>query len=64
MHLQKDGSVTKVLIEKDVFSEPEELPVCVEVIVSVLVYIGRNSDGRLSCRILSYDTVEGKIHEQ
>jgi len=29
LHLQKDGSVTKVLIEKDVFSEPEELLVCV-----------------------------------
>ena len=54
----------KVLIEKDAFSEAEELLVCVGVVVSVLIYTGRNSDGRLSCRILSYDTVEGKIHEQ
>ena len=53
-----------VLIEKYVFAEPEELLVCVGVIVSVLFYTGRNSDGRLSCRILSYDAVEGKIHEQ
>jgi len=64
LHLQKGGSDMNVLIEKDVFSEPEELLVCVGVIVSVLFYTGRNSDGRLSCRILSYDTVVGKIHEQ
>ena len=52
-----------VLIEKDVFSEPEELLVFVGVIVSVLVYTGRNSDDRLSCRILGYDTMVWNIHE-
>jgi hypothetical protein len=29
LHIEKDGSAMKVLIEKDFFSEPEELLVCV-----------------------------------
>ena len=37
LHLQKDESVTKVVIEKDVFTEPEVVLVCAGVIVSVLV---------------------------
>ena len=64
MHIEKDGSDMKVLIEKDAFSEAEELLVCVGVVVRVLIYTGRNSDGRLSCRILNYDTVAGRINEQ
>jgi len=53
LHLQEDRFVTNVLIEKDVLSKPDELLVCVGVIVSVLIYTGLNSDGRLLCRILS-----------
>ena len=41
-HLSKEESVTKVVIEKDLFTEPEELLVCVGVIESVLIYTGRN----------------------
>ena len=33
LYLQKDESVTKFVIEKDVFTEPEELLVCVGVLV-------------------------------
>ena len=38
LHLQKDESVMKVVIEKDVFTEPEELLVCVGAIESVSSY--------------------------
>ena len=41
LQLEKDGSDMKVLIEKDVFSEAEELLVCVGLIVSVLIYTVR-----------------------
>ena len=33
IHLQKNESVTKVVIEKDVFTEPEEVLVCAGVIL-------------------------------
>ena len=36
----------KVLIEKDAFSEAEELLACVGVVVCVSIYTGRNVDGR------------------
>jgi len=64
LHLQKEESVTKVLIEKDVFTEPEELLACVGVIESVLVYTGRNSLCKLTYRILSCDTLVGQLYEQ
>ena len=51
-HLQNDGSVTKVLIERLFFRAGRSTRLCGGVIVSVLFYIGLNSDGRLSCRIL------------
>ena len=54
----------KVLIEKDAFSETEGLLVCVGVVVSVLIYTGRKVDGTFSCRILTYDTVSGRVNEQ
>ena len=44
---------------KDAFSEAEVL-VCVGVVVSVLMYTGRNVDGRFTFRILTYDTVAGE----
>ena len=50
LHFQKDESVTKVVIEKDVFTEPEELLVCGGVIESVLVYTGPNSHGSWTSR--------------
>ena len=48
LHLQTDESLTNIVIEKDVFTESEELLVCVGVIEIVLVYTGRNSFGKLS----------------
>ena len=42
----------KAVIEKDVFTEPEELLVCVGVIESMLIYTGRNSVDKLTYRIL------------
>ena len=50
LHLQKDESDTKFVIEKDVFTYPEELLVCVGVIESVLVYTGPNSHGSWTSR--------------
>ena len=41
----------KIVIEREVFTEPEELLVCVGAIESVLIYSGRNSDDKLSYRI-------------
>ena len=64
LHLQMDESVMKIVIEKDVFTEPEELLVCVGVIECVLIYTGRNSHGRLTNRILSCDTMVGQLNEQ
>ena len=64
LHFQKDESVTKVVIEKDVFTEPEELLICVGVIESVLVYTGRNSVGKLTYRILSCESMVGQLYEQ
>jgi hypothetical protein len=46
MHTETDGSAMKVLIEKDVFPELEELLACVGVVVCVSIYTGRNVDGR------------------
>jgi len=54
----------KVLIEKDILRRQRNYSFVWGLVVSVLVYTGRNSDGRLSCRILSYDTVVGRINEQ
>ena len=50
LHLQNDESFTNFVIEKDVFTETEEL-VCVSVIESVLVYTERNSHGSLTQNI-------------
>ena len=62
LHFQKDESVTKVVIEKDFFTEPEELLVCVGVIESGLFYTGRNSHGRLTYRFLNCDTMVGQLY--
>ena len=64
LHLQKEESITKVVIEKDVFTEPEELLVCVGVIESVLIYSGRNSVDKLTYRILCFDTMVGQLYEK
>ena len=64
LHLQKEESVTKVVIENDIFTESEEVLVCVGVIQFVLVYTGRKSHGRLTCIILSCNTMVGQLYEQ
>jgi len=38
VHLLKDDAITKVIIEKEVFTEPEELLVCLGAIECVLIY--------------------------
>ena len=64
LHLQKEESVTKVVIEKDDFTESEEVLVCAGVIESVLVYTGRNSHGRLTSRILICNIMVGQLNEE
>jgi len=54
----------KVVIEKDVFTEPEELLVCVSAIESVLIYTGRNSVDKLTYRILFFDTMVRQLYEK
>jgi len=51
VHL-KDDSITKVVIEKEVFIEPEELLICLGAIECVLVYSGLNTVDRSTYRIL------------
>jgi len=55
LRIQKEESITKVVIEKGVFTEPEELLVCVVSIESVLIY----SAGTLltNCHIEYYVSV-------
>ena len=43
LHLRKEESITKIMIEKDVFTEREGLLGCVDAIESMLIYTGRNS---------------------
>jgi len=49
LHLQKEENILKVVIEKDIFTEPEELLICVGAIESVLIYSGQNSDDKSTC---------------
>ena len=64
VHLLKDDAITKVVIEKEVFTEPEELLVCVGAIECVLVYYGRNPIESSTFRILCYDTMVGQLYEK
>ena len=64
LHLQKEENILKVVIEKDIFTEPEELLICVGAIESVLIYSGQNSDDKSTCRILCYDTMVGQLYEK
>ena len=63
LHLQKEESVTKVVLEKDVLTECIEVLVCAGVIDSVFVCTRRNFHGRLTCRILSCNTVVRQLNE-
>jgi len=64
VHLLKDFSITKVVIEKSVFTEPEELLVFLGVIKCVLVYSDLNTVERSTYRILCYDTMVGQLYEK
>jgi hypothetical protein len=57
----EDASYVKVFLQADAFSEPEELIICVGLVLCVIVYTGRNADGRLACRIVTYDTVRVNV---
>ena len=43
VHLLKDDAITKVIIENEVFTEPEELLVCLGAIECVLIYYERST---------------------
>ena len=64
LHLEKDTSFMKVLLEADPFTKAEELMTCVGLVLCVLVYTGWNAYGKLACRILIYDTVAGRVNDQ
>ena len=52
------------MIENDVFTEPEELLVCVGALESALIYTGRNSVDKLTYRILCFNTMVGQLYEK
>jgi len=64
LHLQKEENLLKVVIEKDNFTNPEELLIFVGAIESVLIYSGQNSDEKSTCRILCYETTIGQLYEK
>ena len=57
MHLEKDDSFSNVLLQSDAFTEAEELLICVGLLLCVLLYTRRSIDGKLICRIVTYDSV-------
>jgi len=59
VHLLKDDAITKVVIENDLFTEPEELLVCLGAIECMLIYYERST-----FRILCYDTMVGHFYEK
>ena len=63
LHVKK-GVFTKFLVHSEAFAEAVELQICVGLILRVLVYTGRKSDGRLTCRIVTYNTVTGGVANQ
>jgi hypothetical protein len=64
LHVEKDASLIKVLLEDCPFSEAEDLQICVGLLLCVFVFTGRNAGGKLTCRILNYDTVAGRMRIQ
>jgi hypothetical protein len=58
-HVLKDDAITKVVIENEVFTEPEEHLVCLGAIECVLIYYER-----YTFRILCYDTMVGELYEK
>jgi hypothetical protein len=64
LHIQREQSNMKVVVENDVFNKSEELLVCVGVIESVFIYTWVNSVGRSTYRLLSCDTMVGQLNEQ
>ena len=64
VHLLKDDAITKVVIENELFTEPEELLVCLGAIECVLIYYCRNPSERSIFRILCYDTMVGQLYEK
>ena len=64
LHVKRDDSVMKVVLENNVFNEAEELLLCVGVIECVLVYNGLNTDGRYTYRIVCYDNLAGQLVEK
>ena len=60
LHVEIDeGSHKKFLVNTEAFSEADVLQICVGLLLCVIVYTGRNSDVKLSCRIVTYDKVTG-----
>jgi len=64
VHLLKDDAITKVIIQKELFTEPEELLVCVGAFECVLIYCGRIPTERYTFRILCYDTMVVQLYEK
>ena len=52
-------AITKVVIENEVFTEPEELLFCLGAI-----YYDRKPTDRSTFRILCYDTMVGQLYEK
>jgi len=64
LHVQRDDSFMKVVLENNIFSEAEELLISVGVTECVLVYNGLNVDSRATYRILCFDTLAGQLIEK
>jgi hypothetical protein len=62
IHVEMDkGSHKNLLLQTEAFSEAEELQICVRLLLCVIVYTGRIIDGKLSCIIVTCDTVTGGL---
>ena len=57
LHLEEDDSFSNVLLQTDAFTEAEEILIFVGLLPSVLLYTRRSIDGKLICRIVTYDSV-------
>jgi len=50
-----------VLVQSDAYTDAEEPQICVALLLYVLVYTGRNNDGKFTCRVVTYDTVTAGV---
>ena len=64
LHVKREDSVMKVVLENNVFNEAGELLLCVGFIESALVCNGLNTDGKSTYRILCYNTLSWPLVEK